>query len=187
MMQEVERGAPRARSLLQVPDSECAEGSLRRVALEPVVEQLSDRHRENAGQVDDRLLAEPADVEAQGADARELARIARLDIWGRREVELFEDPRERAHALAELRPFRRVSGADATNRLDRATLVARQLEGVAAVERHGEPRIGLLEPQLTQAQIANHAGRHPANIGGVIRHPVLVYDDDTAARARGGM
>src|SRR6185295_15612435 len=51
MMQEVEGGARRSRALPQVPDPRGTEDAFQRVVLEPVVEQIRDRHRENADQV----------------------------------------------------------------------------------------------------------------------------------------
>src|SRR5467141_308484 len=108
MMQKVERGPARARALLQVPDAQGAEQSLQHVALEPVVEQLGDRHRQNAREIDDRLLAEAPHVQSQPSDARQLARVAGLDVGRRYEIEPLQYSGERAHPPAELRPLRRV-------------------------------------------------------------------------------
>jgi len=65
MVQEVEGGAARARSLLQVPDPQRTEHAFQGVGLEPVVEQLAHRHRQDAQQVDDHLLAESPHAQAQ--------------------------------------------------------------------------------------------------------------------------
>src|SRR5438034_4683196 len=55
MMQKVELRATRTRSLLQVPDAERAEQSLQDVALEPVVDHLGDRHRQDVTETDATL------------------------------------------------------------------------------------------------------------------------------------
>src|SRR6185437_8333179 len=110
---EVERRPTGARTLLQVPDPECAEDSLKRVALEPITEQLRDRHRENAREVDDRLLAEATDIEPETTDAHQLPRIPRLNVRRGGEVQALENSRQRVHASAEVRPLCRIGGTDA--------------------------------------------------------------------------
>ena len=188
MVQEVERGAAGARPLFQVPDAERAEQAFEHVALEPVVQQLRDGHREDARQVDDRLFAAAADVEAQTGDARQLAGVGRLDVRRRHEIESLQHTSECPHAIAELRPFRGIGRADVPNRLDRSSDVARQLECAApppaAGERHRDPRIRLFDPQAGagQAEIADHDIGYPADIGRWIGRMALLDDEDVLAR-----
>src|SRR6185436_5043636 len=140
MVQEVERGPAAAWALLQVPYAQRAECALQGVALEPVIEQLRNRHRQDAREIDHGLLAEAPDVESERADACQLADIARLDVGRRREVELLQDARERVHARAELGPLGGVGGTDAPDRLRRFRDIAGELERAAGRERDGEPR-----------------------------------------------
>src|SRR5213078_1153809 len=84
MVQEVERRAAGARPLFEVPDAERAEQSLQDITLEPVVEQLGDRHRQDPRQIDDSLLPAAANVQAEPGDARQLTDIARLGLYVRR-------------------------------------------------------------------------------------------------------
>src|SRR5438477_12507555 len=142
MMQEVECRPARTRALLQVPDADGTEYALQCVALEPIIQQLRYRHRQHAGEIDDRLLAKSPNVETEPGDAGELAWIARLDVRWRHDVETLQDGRQPAHARAEVGPFSGIGGADAPNRLDRPIQGTRELEAAAPLPRRGAPRIG---------------------------------------------
>ena len=183
MVQEVERRPAGARPLLQVPDAERAEQPLQDVALEPVVQQLRDRHRQDARKIDHRLLAEAPDVQANGGDPRQLARIVGLDVGGRREIEALQHAGERTHAPAELRPLRRVCRADAADRLRRACHVARQLERPRTGERGADPWIGLVDPQAGagKAEVADNDLGYPADVGCGVRRRTLLDHEDALA------
>src|SRR5437764_15403725 len=131
MMKEIECRSARTRALLQVPHADGTEDALQCVALEPIIQQLSNGHRKYAGEIDDRLLAKSPDVKTEAGDAGELAWIARLDVRRRHDVETLQDGRQPAHARAEVGPCGGVGGADAPNRLDRALDVTRELESSA--------------------------------------------------------
>ena len=153
MVQEAERGAARARALQQVQHAGGAERALQRIVLEPVVEQLRHRHRQDAQQVREAALAEPPRAQREARAQR---------VRRRRRVDRFEEARETRHALAELRPARRVVLAHAADRLHAARHVAPQLEPTAAGQRHGEPGVRRFELQALEAQLAQHLRRHPS-------------------------
>ncbi len=76
------------------------------------------------------------------------------------------------------------AGLSAANGIGGTADVARQLEVSAAVERHRDPWVRLLETKRIQAQIANHPRRHPADVRGQVGSLMLLHDDDTLAGTR---
>ena len=136
-----ERRAARARPLAQVQDAAGAEGRLEPIVLEPVVQQLGDRHRQHPQQIDDRLLAKPARLEAEPGEAGQLAQVSRLHVRRRHPVERLEETGEPVHAPAERRPLGGVRRADPPDRYRAPSRVLGQLQPATAGESDGNPRV----------------------------------------------
>ncbi len=140
--------------------------------LEPVVQQLGRRHRQDAQQVDDRLFAQTPRFEAEPGKAEQLAEVPGLHVRRRHGVQRLEEAGEPVHAAAERRPLGRVGGAEPPDRLGSPGDVLPQLEAVPTGERHGDPRVRShdLEPVAVECQVANDRRRHPS--GGERAPPV---------------
>src|SRR5262247_1165646 len=77
VMEQQERCAAGARPLMKVHDRGRAEDRLERIALEPVVEEIRDRHRQEPAEILDPLPAQPPPrVEAEAGEPREIADLA---------------------------------------------------------------------------------------------------------------
>jgi len=187
MVQEVEGRAARARALPQVPQPRRTQHTLQGVVLEPVVQQLGDRHRKDAQQIDHGLLAQAPDVEAEPCKTEQLAHLACLHVRRRLDVQPLEDAREPPHARAELRPPARVGGADPADILYRQPDGPTQLEPAAAIQGRGDPRIGLLDSQPARRepppQLLDDLGRHPPHVQPGLRRVALLDDEDAATGA----
>ena len=163
-----------------------AEGGLERVVLEPVIQQLGDRHRQHAQQVDDRLFAHPPRLEAETGEAHQLAQVPRLHVGRRHGVQRLQETREAVHAAAERRPLGRVGRAHAPDRFRRLLGVLPQLQPATAGQRHGDPRVRPHHPQAVtvQVQVVDHFGRHPPRVERAVDHGALLEHQHLAPRAR---
>ena len=169
-----------------MPYADGTEHALQCIALEPVIEQLRNRHGKNAREIDDRLFAEPPNVEAEAGDAGQLAWIPRFDVWRWGDVETLEDGRQLAHARAEVGPLGGVGGTDATNRLDGSIEITPQLEPAAAFQRRCDPGIGLgnAQPLSCEIQLMHDLRWHPADVQRCIRIRFSLDDEHPSAGAR---
>ena len=90
MVQQDERRAARAWALMEMHHAGSAERALERVALEPIVEQLPDRHRGKAHQVHHALFPEAVHTPRSGHEASGAAQAGLHGIGWRRLVEPLE-------------------------------------------------------------------------------------------------
>jgi hypothetical protein len=94
-VQEPERRAAGTRSLAEIHDARRAQHSLQRVALEPLVEQVRDRHRDdNAQQILYSLPSDPVKAESEPGIARQIAEVPAQGIGRRLQVQRFEHARQ---------------------------------------------------------------------------------------------
>jgi hypothetical protein len=152
-MNHPERGAARARPLANVEDSHRPERAFQRVGFEPVVEELGDRHGQQAHEVHHALPAEAAHAQREPQVQR---------IHRRRKIQLGKNGGYGRHAMRELRPFRGVALAQPADRLRRAPDIAPKLERPALRKEHRGPGIGRFDRKL-QTERRGDLRRDPAD------------------------
>ena len=112
MMEEAKRRSARARPLAEVHDARACKDAFQHVGLEPVIEEVGDRHRQKPHQRFHILTSQPPHPEGNSGDACKLAQVPRKQVRRGRNVNAFQHPRESPHARAELRPPRGIARAE---------------------------------------------------------------------------
>ena len=112
MMEEAKRRSARARPLAEVHDARACEDAFQHVGLEPVIEEVGDRHRQKPHQRFHILTSQPPHPKGNPGEARKLAHVPRKQVRRGCDVKAFQYSRESAHLRAELRPSRGIARAE---------------------------------------------------------------------------
>ncbi len=185
-MEQRECGTPCTWPVPQMVNSRRAERALERIGLEPFVQPVGDRHRQDAQEIGDPFVSEAAEAQAESHITKLCADAATRGIRRRRHIECLQQAGEACHARAERRPPIRVVWAYPPDRFRRLHDVLRQLEPAAVGEGHGEPGISLRDrkPRAVEPELVRDLGGYPPF---VVVQVVRVEHHHIAAGTRQGM
>ncbi len=120
VMDQHEAAAGRHRAEGHAVDRECADGRLERLGFEPLLGELDRRHRQAADDAEHVLAAEPSQPESECSQRQAVAApVEARQSRHRRGVRCVEEAGCGVHEADELRPARRVTCRQASDRFER--------------------------------------------------------------------